>query len=99
MPVLADTKQRLEIALASAPAAADLLAIASSGSVVAQSAPAAVAAYAPGADLTGVNGTGSNAAPLAGTETRLDAVDAELAVLVAAVNVLRTKLIAAGVLV
>ena len=42
-------------------------------------------------DLVGVDGTGSNAAPLVGTEARLDAIEAK-------VDALLTAVIAAGVL-
>lgn len=34
--------------------------------------------YTSGSNLVGVDGTGSNAAPLAGTEARLDALDTAL---------------------
>lgn len=40
---------------------------------------AANVAYSAGTNLTGVDGAGSNAAPLAGTETRLDAIDTAIA--------------------
>lgn len=36
---------------------------------------AAVVSFSAGSNLSGVDGAGSNAAPLAGTETRLDALD------------------------
>lgn len=42
-------------------------------------------------DLVGVDGTGSNAAPLAGTESRLDAIEAKVDAIIGA-------LVAAGVL-
>lgn len=42
--------------------------------------------YAAGSNLVGVDGTGSNAAPLAGTETRLDAIDTALASIIAAMK-------------
>jgi hypothetical protein len=35
-------------------------------------------------DLVGVDGTGSNAAPLAGTEARLDAIEAKIDALIGA---------------
>ncbi len=54
----------------------------------------ALSDYTLGTNLVGVNGTGSNAAPLAGTETRLDALDAAVDALVDAVN---TCAIASGV--
>jgi predicted RecA/RadA family phage recombinase len=40
---------------------------------------AAVVTFSAGSNLSGVDGTGSNAAPLAGTETRLDALDTAVA--------------------
>jgi predicted RecA/RadA family phage recombinase len=50
---------------------------------VAQLAPqpkrAANVAFSAGSNLVGVDGAGSNAAPLAGTETRLDAIDTAIA--------------------
>lgn len=48
-------------------------------------------AYTAGTNLVGVDGTGSNAAPLAGTETRLDALDTVVAAL-------KTSLINAGLM-
>jgi predicted RecA/RadA family phage recombinase len=52
---------------------------------------AAFVAYTAGTNLTGVDGVGSNAAPLAGTETRLDAIDTAIAAL-------KTSLINAGLM-
>jgi predicted RecA/RadA family phage recombinase len=52
---------------------------------------AAFVAYTAGTNLVGVDGTGSNAAPLAGTETRLDAIDTAIAAL-------KTSLIDAGLM-
>jgi hypothetical protein len=52
---------------------------------------AAVANLAASVDLVGVDGTGSNAAPLAGTETRLDAIETKL-------NALLVSLRTAGVI-
>lgn len=43
---------------------------------------AAIVAYSAGSNLVGVDGTGSNAAPLAGTETRLDAIDTAIAAII-----------------
>lgn len=40
---------------------------------------AAVVTFSAGSNLSGVDGTGSNAAPLAGTETRLDSLDTAVA--------------------
>lgn len=46
----------------------------------------AIVAYTAGTNLTGVDGAGSNAAPLAGTETRLDAIDTAIAAIIAAMK-------------
>ena len=46
----------------------------------------AVDVLAASTDLVGVDGTGSNAAPLAGTETRLDALEAKVNELIAALK-------------
>ncbi len=43
---------------------------------------AAVVAYTAGTNLVGVDGAGSNAAPLTGTETRLDAIDTAIAAII-----------------
>lgn len=48
--------------------------------------PSAVAAMAASANLVGVDGTGSNAAPLAGTESRLDALEAKMNELILALK-------------
>lgn len=48
--------------------------------------PSAVAAMAASSNLVGVDGTGSNAAPLAGTEARLDALEAKMNELIAALK-------------
>ena len=47
--------------------------------------PSAVAAIT-SSNLVGVDGTGSNAAPLVGTEARLDAIEAKLNALIAALK-------------
>lgn len=52
---------------------------------------AAVAALGVTADLVGVDGTGSNAAPLVETEARLDAIEAKIDAVIAA-------LVAAGLM-
>ena len=52
---------------------------------------AAFVAFSAGSNLVGVDGTGSNAAPLAGTETRLDSLDTAVAAILA-------SLIAAGLM-
>lgn len=48
--------------------------------------PSSVSALGTTTDLTGVDGTGSNAAPLVGTEARLDAIEAKLDELINALN-------------
>lgn len=50
-----------------------------------------IAALGTTTDLVGVDGTASNAAPLVGTETRLDAIEAKVDALIAA-------LVAAGLM-
>jgi predicted RecA/RadA family phage recombinase len=42
--------------------------------------------FAAGSNLVGVDGTGSNAAPLAGTETRLDALDTAVAAIISSLQ-------------
>lgn len=44
---------------------------------------ASAVSFSAGSNLTGVDGAGSNAAPLAGTETRLDAIDTAIAAIIA----------------
>lgn len=76
MALSKDAKYRFEVAIADRRAAKEIL-----DAVQAQA--ASVAAIT-SANLTGVDGTGNNAAPLAGTETRLDAIEAKInAILVA----------------
>lgn len=47
---------------------------------------AAVAAIGATSDLVGVDGTGSNAAPLVGTESRLDVIEAKIDAVIAALK-------------
>jgi len=47
---------------------------------------AAVVAFTAGTNLTGVDGAGSNAAPLVGTETRLDSLDTAVAAILTALK-------------
>jgi predicted RecA/RadA family phage recombinase len=47
---------------------------------------AANVSFSAGSNLVGVDGAGSNAAPLAGTETRLDALDTGLAAVITALK-------------
>jgi len=57
-----------------------------SDAVASSDAGSSVAALGATSDLVGVDGTGNNAAPLAGTEARLDAVEAKLDELLAALK-------------
>lgn len=50
------------------------------------SGPAAHIADISSSNLVGVDGTGSNAAPLAGTETRLDAIESKINAILAALQ-------------
>lgn len=45
-----------------------------------------IVAFSAGTNLSGVDGAGSNAAPLAGTETRLDALDTAVLAIIAAMK-------------
>jgi hypothetical protein len=54
---------------------------------LAQNDTAAAVAFSAGANLVGVDGAGSNAAPLAGTETRLDAAETAVRNLIVALQV------------
>ncbi len=75
MALSTKARRRLEVALARRDVAVEIAdAIDASGN-----SQAAVVSYTAGTNLVGVDGTGSNAAPLAGTETRLDAIDTALA--------------------
>ncbi len=47
---------------------------------------AANVAYSAGSNLVGVDGTSSNAAPVVGTETRLDAIDTAIAAILTALK-------------
>lgn len=68
-------KARIRVAITDQDEAAELIAAieASVGSPA-----ASVAAMGATTNLVGVDGTGSNAAPLAGTESRLDAIEAKV---------------------
>jgi predicted RecA/RadA family phage recombinase len=47
---------------------------------------AAVVSFSAGSNLVGVDGAGSNAAPLAGTETRLDSLDTAVAAILTSIK-------------
>ena len=77
------TKDIVVVALADKKAGEELAAAVDSGS---NPQAASVAAIGATANLVGVDGTGSNAAPLVGTEARLDAVEAKIDALIAALK-------------
>jgi len=66
--------KRLEVAMARRAEANEVIAAIESGA----NTPAATVAAITSSNLVGVDGTGSNAAPLAGTATRLDAIEAKI---------------------
>ena len=75
-------KKRVEVALARRDVATELCAAIDTGF---NATPAAhIAALGATSNLVGVDGTGSNAAPLVGTEARLDAIEAKVDALLAA---------------
>ena len=77
------TKEILTVAMADKKSAAELAAaVDAAGNAQA----AAVAALGATANLVGVDGTGSNAAPLAGTEARLDAIEVKVDAVIAALK-------------
>lgn len=77
------TKEVLVVAMADKKAATELAAaVDASGNAQA----AAVAPLGVTTDLVGVDGTGSNAAPLVGTEARLDAIEAKVDAVIAALK-------------
>lgn len=81
MALSAKAKKRLEVALARRDVAQEIAA-----AIDASGSPAAHIANITSSNLVGVDGTGSNAAPLAGTETRLDALEAKVNALLAAMQ-------------
>lgn len=77
------TKEILTVAMADKKSAAELAAaVDASGNAQA----AAVAAIGVTANLVGVDGTGSNAAPLVGTESRLDVIESKIDAVIAALK-------------
>lgn len=82
MALSAKTKKRIEVALARRAEANELIAAIEAGS----NPQAAAVANITSTNLTGVDGTGSNAAPLAGTETRLDAIESKINAILAALR-------------
>ena len=77
------TKEIMVVALADKKAGTELAAAVDSLHAVAA---AAHVANITSSNLVGVDGTGSNAAPLAGTETRLDALEAKVNAILAALQ-------------
>jgi hypothetical protein len=83
MALSSRTKSIVEVALADRRAASELNSAIDSGS---NPQAAAVALLGATSNLVGVDGTGSNAAPLAGTEARLDAIEAKVDALITALK-------------
>jgi hypothetical protein len=79
MALSAKARKRFEVAMARRVEAEEIL-------DAIESQAAAVAPLGATANLVGVDGTGSNAAPLAGTEARLDAIEAKVDALIAALK-------------
>lgn len=89
MALSTKAKKRLEVAMARRAEAAEVAAAIDALHAVAPA--ASVAALGTTTNLVGVDGAGSNAAPLVGTEARLDAIEAKIDELLAA-------LVAAGLM-
>lgn len=83
MALSTKAKKRLEVAMARRAEANEVIAAIESG---ANPQAATVAAFGATANLVGVDGTGSNAAPLVGTESRLDAIEAKINAVIAALK-------------
>jgi hypothetical protein len=83
MALSTKARKRFEAAMARRAEAQEILDAIESGS---NPQAAAVAAIGATANLVGVDGTGSNAAPLAETESRLDAVEAKIDAVIAALK-------------
>jgi predicted RNase H-like nuclease len=89
MALSTKARKRLEVSMARRAEAKE---VADAIDALHAAAPAAhVAALGATSNLVGVDGTGSNAAPLVGTEARLDAIEAKVDALLAA-------LVAAGLM-
>lgn len=83
MALSAKARARFEKAMAKRAEAKEIMdAIDAGGNTPA----AAVALLGSTTDLVGVDGTGSNAAPLAGTESRLDAIEAKVDAVITALK-------------
>lgn len=83
MALSAKTKKRIEVALARRAEANELIAAVEAG---ANAKAASVAAIGTTTNLTGVDGTGNNAADLATTEARLDAIESKINAILAALK-------------
>lgn len=77
------TKDIVVVALADRRAGQELASAVDAGG---NSQAATVAALGVTANLVGVDGTGSNAAPLVGTEARLDAIEAKIDAILASIK-------------
>jgi capsid protein len=82
MALSAKAKRRIEVALARRAEALEVIAAIEAGS----NPQATTIADITSSNLVGVDGTGSNAAPLAGTETRLDAIEAKINAILASLK-------------
>jgi hypothetical protein len=83
MALSTKARKRLEVALARRAEAKEIAdAIDLGGNAQA----ATVAAFGATTNLVGVDGVGSNAAPLAGTESRLDAIEAKINAILASIK-------------
>lgn len=77
------TKEILTVAMANKIAAAELAAAVDAGG---NAQAASIAPIGATADLVGVDGVGDNAAPLVETEARLDAIEAKIDAVIAALK-------------
>lgn len=82
MALSSAARRRLEVAMAKRAEAKEIADAIDAGGTPA----ATVAAMGVTANLVGVDGTGSNAAPLAGTESRLDAIEAKIDAILASLK-------------
>lgn len=82
MALSTKAKKRFEVAMARRAEADEIL----SAIDAAGGSQAAAVADISSSNLVGVDGTGSNAAPLAGTETRLDAIETKINAILAALR-------------
>lgn len=82
MALSSAARKRLEVAMAHRATAKEVADAIDSGG----NPQAAAVADITSTNLVGVDGTGSNAAPLAGTETRLDAIEAKINAMLASLR-------------